>query len=659
MSGRLLYLFLLLPSFFIAQYSVLDSLKDVLSRETNKEKKLEIFSNIFEFKIKNKMDLKQSEIDSVLNYADAHHLDTSNTLRKIYICVLDYYTFRSLPTEYIKYALRYLVYLFKLSEYNYIITIHINISQRYTGLHLFEEAEKILADAQKILSDKITDNRRKKALEMGIYDAYAYLYYEQNMYDKALEYGKKTYTVAKEIQNKDYIERALNTIAICYNDMGKHFEALKILFEIKALDKEINGDISVDYYNIANTYVLMKNTDMALKYIDSAFYYYHKLGLKNPEILSECYYLLMEIYIIKGNTEKAFEYRTKFFEVKDSINESNFREELARQSTVYQLDLKEMEKKKLIAEKKQQRYIIVGSVIVICISALLIVAVYRSYKIKQKAAIELERKNNVIEVQKKLVEDQNKNITDSIHYASRIQRALLATDEYLSNHFKSLLTEYFILYLPKDIVSGDFYWAAQKNNYFYFVVGDSTGHGVPGAFMSLLNINFLNEAIIEKNISETGKIFDYVKQQLITHLHGEKDGMDATIVRLDMNNKNTIQYSAANHQPVLINNNKELIKCKNTKSPIGVDINNDIHFETYELSLQKGDILYLFTDGYADQFGGEKDKKLQRSNFYRLLQQYASLPANEQKELLKKIFTEWKGANEQTDDVCVAGLFFG
>jgi serine phosphatase RsbU (regulator of sigma subunit) len=229
----------------------------------------------------------------------------------------------------------------------------------------------------------------------------------------------------------------------------------------------------------------------------------------------------MEIFILKGKTEEAFKEKEIYFRLRDSLSDINVNKEIAKQMTVYQLEKKELEKQKLIAEKKQQQYFIIGTTISSVILLALILVVLKSYQQKKRANIELERKNNIIEVQKKLVEDQNKNITDSIHYASRIQSTLLPSQSYLATHLSKFLRDFFILYIPKDIVSGDFYWATQKDNFFYFVVGDSTGHGVPGAFMSLLNINFLNEAITEKGILETGQIFDYVKSQLVLHLHGE------------------------------------------------------------------------------------------------------------------------------------------
>ncbi|GAB4205603.1 MAG: hypothetical protein Fur0023_14580 [Bacteroidia bacterium] len=655
---------------FFSQISKTDSLNQIISEEKNNIQKLKTINEWLQFKLQNNIPLKTTESDLIIGFIEKNKLDTSAWADSVMInIVIYYYNISSKYVECNRYLHKHLIWLQKKSAYSLSVHRLCEIAYNYIKMHLFDMAEKTLKDAEELLISKINkDDTIYKNLNLKIYDAYSFLYYETGNFDKCLQYGKIQLNIAKEINNTYYVVRALNTLALCYTESGKYNESLNLSLEILNIDKKRKSynmdtmsyfsDISVDYYNIANLYVKIKDLNNAIKYIDSTLYYNTKSKTPDPEVLSESLYLLMEIYMLQGNIEKAFEYRTRFFEVKDSLYNLNLQSEIAKQNSIYQLEKKELEKQKLVAEKQRQKYIIIGTAISTILSIILIIVIFNGYKQKQKANIELERKNHVIELQKKMVETHNKNITDSIHYASRIQRALLATDQYLSSHFNNLIKDYFILYLPKDIVSGDFYWALQKENYFYFVVGDSTGHGVPGAFMSLLNISFLNEAITEKNITDTGKIFDYVKQQLIFHLRGEKDGMDATIIRFDLNNKMHIQYSAANHQPVIINQQKELIKCSYTKSPIGAYEFTDIHFESYDLILNNGDAFYLFTDGYADQFGGEKDKKFQKSNFYRILLQYYSLSANEQKEFLKKIFIEWKADREQTDDVCVAGIFF-
>jgi len=218
-----------------------------------------------------------------------------------------------------------------------------------------------------------------------------------------------------------------------------------------------------------------------------------------------------------------------------------------------------------------------------------------------------------------------------------------------------MLGNYFILFKPKDIVSGDFTWATIKDNHFYIACCDSTGHGVPGAFMSLLNIGFLSEAIKERNILEPGKIFDYVRSRLIETIGNDdqKDGFDGILVCLDINTKK-MTYAAANNSPLIIRNN-ELIYLPSNKMPVGDGIKKEL-FDTFVLNYQKDDLLYLFTDGYPDQFGGPKGKKFKYKQLEELLLNNSSLDLQSQKDQLLTTFENWKGNLEQVDDVCIIGM---
>ncbi len=279
-------------------------------------------------------------------------------------------------------------------------------------------------------------------------------------------------------------------------------------------------------------------------------------------------------------------------------------------------------------------------------------------KIISERTQEIREKAKEIESQKEVIEQKQEEILDSIYYARRIQNALLAGDNLLNEN----LPAYFIYYQPKDIVSGDFYWATQLGNRFYFIVADSTGHGVPGAFMSLLNINYLNEAINEKQIENTGEILDYVRNRLIRSLsennqqEGGNDGMDCTLVCIDTQKK-TLQYSGAQN-PIMLYRNDELQILETDRMPVGKSPKQETPFNTYTIQLNRGDIVYLSTDGYSDQFGGEKGKKLKFKNFKNYVKEIALKKPEEQHELLKQSFNSWKGSLEQIDDVCVAGIFF-
>jgi serine phosphatase RsbU (regulator of sigma subunit) len=261
-----------------------------------------------------------------------------------------------------------------------------------------------------------------------------------------------------------------------------------------------------------------------------------------------------------------------------------------------------------------------------------------------------ERTAEVIQ-QKNIIELRQKEMVDSINYARRIQYTLLANDEFI----RKFLNDYFVIFNPKDIVSGDFYWATKNDTKFYLAVCDSTGHGVPGAFMSLLNISFLNEAINQKKIEEPNKVLDYVRQRLIKNISrdGGQDGMDATLLCVDIETKE-ITYASANNAPIIIRDGN-VIECEADKMPVGIGV-RDVPFTLFKIESLKNDTILLYTDGFADQFGGPKGKKFKYKQLKEILVQNNHLPLDKQKEKLVEVFENWKGDLEQVDDVCVIGI---
>lgn len=291
---------------------------------------------------------------------------------------------------------------------------------------------------------------------------------------------------------------------------------------------------------------------------------------------------------------------------------------------------------------------------------------------KQNEELEMQVKLRTSEVvaQREELAEKNKEIIDSINYAKRIQNTLLAHKDLLNDH----LGEYFIYFNPKDIVSGDFYWAANRylssktqineegrqasgSEIFFLAVCDSTGHGVPGAFMSLLNIGFLTEAINEKEIVEPGEVFNFVRQRLMDNIskEGQRDGFDGVLIAIEKG-KNEIKFAAANNRPVLVRRN-ELVELESDRMPVGAGEKKN-SFNTYTLRTEPGDTLYIYTDGFADQFGGPKGKKFKYKHLNEFLLAINSLPVEMQKDELQKMFEQWKGDLEQVDDVCIAGIRF-
>jgi serine phosphatase RsbU (regulator of sigma subunit) len=269
----------------------------------------------------------------------------------------------------------------------------------------------------------------------------------------------------------------------------------------------------------------------------------------------------------------------------------------------------------------------------------------------------LERK---VQERTQTIEEQKRQILDSIRYARRIQKAILPKNLILENWFPHSA----ILYLPKDIVSGDFFWFTEEGGDLFVAVADCTGHGVPGAFMSVLGVNALNSIVKQRKIMEPGEILAELHAEIVNSLHQEasgaevQDGMDIALIRI-MPTKKTLMYASAN-RPILRLQNGEISEWQPDKVPIGrvQEGESKRMYQTRRQDVAPGDRIFLFTDGYPDQFGGPQEKRLQKRSLFQYLQESSLLPMKNQVDFLKQKFLAWKGEVEQTDDVLVLGLEF-
>ncbi|MCU0472578.1 MAG: SpoIIE family protein phosphatase [Bacteroidales bacterium] len=332
--------------------------------------------------------------------------------------------------------------------------------------------------------------------------------------------------------------------------------------------------------------------------------------------------------------------------------------------------LLETEKKQQIlkAEKEKQiRKMAVGLVVLMVIVAIMILSglistrkknlkLAESKKHIEKINADLEVTNAEVLKQKDIIEQKNQSITDSIQYASRIQTAVLPPVGFLTEWG----LENFILYRPKDIVSGDFYWGVRRNNKIIVAAGDCTGHGVPGAFMSMLGHAFLDEIINTREIADAATILNFLRDEIINTLKqkgttGEaRDGMDISLIILDLRT-GKLDYAGANN-PLYIIRDGNLIKYQADRMPIGIHFTSFSPFTNQNIEIKKGDYLYIFSDGFADQFGGPKGKKYMYKPFQELLLRNHAKPMELQKEILDNTFEKWKGDREQVDDVMVIGI---
>lgn len=474
-------------------------------------------------------------------------------------------------------------------------------------------------------------------------------YKNSNRRDLALEYIQEALKIAQELDEEESIAIASYNIGSILYDQGKMKESTELFKKSLFLSRknknakgvaaclESLGQVELEGY---------KNPKAAIVYLEEA--YGIAKEMESADIIGGVSAKLSSAYELVGDSKKALEYLKISSVIGDSLfNAANVRK-LTSESLKY-----EHEKEMLIAQKEQEKKealanaesfrknLIIGvSILFLILVSLFSFTIYKRLKENRR--------------QKMIIEEQQKEMIASINYAKRIQYALLANADLLKDN----LPEHFVLFKPKDIVSGDFYWATLKNNYFYLALCDCTGHGVPGAFMSLLNINFLNEAINEKDITAPGEILDHVRKQLIKKLEGSRDGMDAILLRIPATQPGSlsIEYAAANNSGMLMRDG-QMIELSKDSMPIGLGERTE-GFKTHRLELQKGDSLYVYTDGFADQFGGPKGKKFKYKQLDEALLLNALKPMSEQEQNLSRLFESWKGQLEQVDDVCVMGIRF-
>jgi sigma-B regulation protein RsbU (phosphoserine phosphatase) len=316
-----------------------------------------------------------------------------------------------------------------------------------------------------------------------------------------------------------------------------------------------------------------------------------------------------------------------------------------------------------------EEFLINGGMLTLTVAIFSVFMIKNRYNLTYKelrSRLELELSKKTIEIQKEEVEEKNIEILSSLRYAKRLQEALLPPKNLLNSFFGE---NYFVIYKPRDIVCGDFYWARKikttpkqgsSKDYILIAVADCTGHGVPGAFMSLLGSNFLHQSAVDKDVNTPAEALDFLNQKIITtlnHGYGEeeiRDGMDISLIAIDVQEKQ-LSYSGANN-PIYIIRNNTLESLKANKQAIGNMNETVLPYTNNTFQLETNDCIYLFTDGYADQFGGPKGKKLMRKQFEETLIENVSKSMAEQKLAVENTFNNWKGSKEQVDDVCVIGI---
>lgn len=488
------------------------------------------------------------------------------------------------------------------------------------------------------------------------------IYRLQQKYPLALECYNNALQISLETKNRKGEASALGNLGNVYYDLKNYKKALEFYLKSIEIKKEIGNKqgLALTLNNIASIYKTQKKYPDALSYSMQSLVMARSIDAK--EDIKQAYLNLSEIYALQGSHKQAYDYYHLYNNLKDSIVQTQSNEEIHEMQTKYESELKDNEiallnKNKQIqeVELKRKSVIIWAGASGLFLVLLLSLIIYKNYRNKQKANELLASKNKEIEYQKTLLEEKNKDITDSIKYAQRIQEAILPPDELLN----SVLPEHFVLYKPKDIVSGDFYWVEQWGKEVLVAAVDCTGHGVPGAFMSIVAANLLNEAVVEHALTQPAAILNSVRKGLGKILRKKqddysiKDGMDAALICLNKEQMK-LQFAGA-YNPLWIIRNEEFIELKADKTPIGAGMENK-PFTNHVIELKKGDLIYIFSDGYADQFGGEKGKKFKYNSLKNLLIENRSLSMSQQYSLLLNEFEKWRGNLEQVDDVLVIGI---
>ncbi len=535
------------------------------------------------------------------------------------------------------------------------------IANSYANIGRVHLWQKNLGIASKFFNQSLTIFLEIKD-SLNIAKSYNYIGYIAKLKgnnEEALSYYGMSLKIRRSINNKNGEAQSLNYIGEILEESGALDSALLYYNQALEIDYEIgekNG-AAIGLQSLGRVYLKQGQLKKAEKSIVSALVVAEEIGY--PGHIRDASEVLADIYVRKGDWKKAFTMYRKYVEMRDSLENRENEKALIQQELKYGYEKKQLadslqflEKEKIktlqiekqdasIKTQQTQIYASIGAIIMM---VLLSVFIYKNLRTQKTT-------NLIIQEQKRNVEEKNQQITDSITYAKRIQSAILPPDKVVKEHLK----ESFILYKPKDIVAGDFYWLEPKGGTILFAAADCTGHGVPGAMVSVICNNGLNRSVRENGLTDPGEILDKTREIVIQEFEKSedevKDGMDIALCSLE---GNQLAYAGANN-PLWIIRNGEIIETKANKQPIG-RFDNMLPYTTHTFELEKGDTIYIFSDGYVDQFGGEKGKKFKAKAFRTLLLSIQDKPMKEQEKIIGETFEAWRGSLEQIDDVCVIGV---
>jgi len=540
-----------------------------------------------------------------------------------------------------------------------------SIGVNYTKMQSYENAEKNLRRA--------IDVSQKHSDTAGIIYGYMSLgntFKGMGEHSDAQKYYAKSLELAAEKNNQRAMAGNYNNMASSFKMQNRLNEAIAYYQKAIKINTKSGNKVwlSYNYNNLGNVYSSQDRHELALEYQLKALRL--KEDLKDVEGLETSYINLAEVYKSLGRYQESVHYYDLYIEsTSNSLVEQNLLnlnelsakyEDEKKLAIIAQMDtLRYLDSLQIVASnesiqkgKSLQRTMWGG------LALLLVFCAYLAYSIRAK-----KKTNRALDEARLNLFEKNKDLTDSINYAKFIQESILSSSHLLRNEFDETL----MIYRPKDIVSGDFYWFKPFSDHFVFAMSDCTGHGVPGAFMSLICISAINSVTSSSNVGNPGKALGIIDGIVTETLNGKNIGIDAgkseisdgMDIALCSINRTTgvLQYAGA-HRPLIVIRNGELIRIKGDNISIGGSREQEKVFTDHEVQLQKGDVVYLFTDGYPDQFGGENGKKLKIRPFLNLLIEISSLPMNVQEERLNAHLESWMQGHEQVDDISIIGLRF-
>ncbi|HEY6160912.1 MAG TPA: tetratricopeptide repeat protein [Bacteroidia bacterium] len=565
------------------------------------------------------------------------------------------------------------------------------------GLVYWNEADYEKALDNFLRSLQLREEEHDKGGMASSYNNIGLVYNDAGNPGKALEYYHLALGIDEQISDKRSIANDLNNIGAIHTYRKDYDVALEYYRKALRIDKELGekkGEYTV-YSNIGTIFRYKKEFDSAMVYlerslkmstelddklimsqviakigrvfadkggIDTAIVYVKRAialasGIRSFEDLKDDYEFLSNIYAGKKDFQSAYQYNLLLGVIKDSIDRNSKASKLAQVQMKYEFEKKEHQRELTEKENEERlkRERLLRNVLIAGFAAIVVFAffIYRSLRENRKA-------KKIIEEQKLLVEEKNKDITDSIRYAQNIQEAFFPPKELKSK----LFPEAFVLFQPRDVVSGDFYWFGEKDGKKLIAAVDCTGHGVPGALMSMIGNNFLNQVVHERGITDPEAVLSEMRHLVISSLKqtgdsmGAKDGMDAALLSFDPENE-TVKFSGANN-PLWRCYRKDgkwtIEEYAPNKRPVGYFQGRSLPFMGHSIPLVKGESYYVFTDGYADQFGGPKGKKFKYSQLKELIISIQELPMPQQERIMLDRFNSWKGMLDQVDDVLVIGI---